>query len=275
VKLTDPATLKDLLGRHGFAPQKKWGQHFLISENVVGAIVSEALLDSPKGVLEVGPGPGVLTRPLSESVEKLIAFEVDPIAVSALSESAPRANVRHEDALRVDLEEVMKELPSPAVLVSNMPYNITGPLLDRFTQIRGCYTKAVLMMQAEVGNKILAQPGQREMGALSVVMQTYFEIRRLVKAPAGAFFPPPKVESVVLVLIPRPGVIDDTWYLALVRAGFSQPRKTLANNLASLVGSRDIALGAIEKCGLTESIRPHQISLTDWAKLAAAIARQH
>jgi len=160
------------------------------------------------------------------------------------------------------------------VLVSNMPYNITGPLLDRFTQVRETYEKAVLMMQAEVGNKILAQAGQREMGALSVVMQTYFEITRLTKVPAGAFFPPPKVESVVLVLRPRREVVEDDWYLSVVRAGFSQPRKTLANNLASLAGGREFVQLAINKCDLTESVRPHQLNLDQWNELSVRL-RQH
>ncbi|MCE9557514.1 MAG: 16S rRNA (adenine(1518)-N(6)/adenine(1519)-N(6))-dimethyltransferase RsmA [Armatimonadetes bacterium] len=268
MNLTDPVTLKALLERHGLSPHKKWGQHFLVSEKVVKAIVAEA--SGFPGILEVGPGPGVLTHPLS-LVAKVLALEVDSIAVSALGESAPLAEVRHQDALEIDLAPIFLSLPEPRVLVSNMPYNITGPLLDRFTTNRFLYEKAVLMMQKEVAEKILAPAGDSGRGALSVVMQLLFEVRKLIKAPPGAFFPPPRVESLVLVLTPKTSEFSDDHLehlLRVIRAGFTQPRKTLANNLTLLLGSRDRALVAIEARQLSETIRPHQLRQEDWCGLA-------
>jgi 16S rRNA (adenine1518-N6/adenine1519-N6)-dimethyltransferase len=268
VNLTDPVTLKALLERHGLSPHKKWGQHFLVSEKVVAAIVAETAAYA--GVLEVGPGPGVLTHPLS-LVSKVIALEVDPIAVSALGESAPLAEVRHRDALEIDLAPIFLDLPEPRVLVSNMPYNITGPLLDRFTTHRNLYGKAVLMMQKEVAEKMLAPAGDSDRGALSVVMQLLFDVRKLIKAPPGAFFPSPRVESLVLVLTPKPAQFSDVeleHLVRIIRAGFTQPRKTLANNLTLLLGSRERALVAIEAQKLSDTVRPHQLRQEDWCGIA-------
>jgi len=263
VNLTDPSELKALLLRHGLRPTKQWGQHFLVSPKVVEAILSRLTVNpAPLSALEVGPGPGVLTAGLTDRVNHVVAIEVDPIAVSALGESASKARVHHADALQFDLRQVLLELPEPRVLVSNMPYNITGPLLARFAAVRDLYQRAVLMMQHEVGRKILAQAGNSEMGSLSIAMQTQFEIRKVIDAPAGAFFPPPKVESIVLEFIPRPAEPDEDEFLGFVRQGFSQPRKTLANNLR---GRFDPV--RLEGLGLSPTVRPHQIDRETWRKL--------
>lgn len=265
MELTDPGTLRALLERHGLRPTKRWGQHFLVSARVVRAILER--LEGYTGVLEVGPGPGVLTRPLSESA-RVLAFEVDPVAVSALSESAPRAQVRHEDVLQADLAGALATLPEPRALVSNMPYNITGPLLTRFAEVRSGYERAVLMMQREVGTRVLAKPGEREFGSLSVFLAAQFDIVKVCDAPNGAFFPPPRVESVVLQFKPKPTGLApeaEARFFRLVRSGFTQPRKTLLNNLTGLVG-RDRATALIE--GLPEGVRPHQVPVDRWKEMA-------
>jgi len=262
--LTHPPELKALLERHGMSPHKKWGQHFLVSKPVVEHIVRS--VDAFNGVLEVGPGPGVLTQPLSEK-HPLIAYEVDPIAVSVLGESAPTAQVRHEDVLTVDLAAALKELPEPRAIVSNMPYNITGPLLTLFAAHREQIVQATLMMQKEVGERILAEPGNRDRGSLSVYLQFQFEITRLCNAPRGAFFPPPNVDSVVLIFKPKPGAPDQK-LLDRIRTGFSQPRKTLHNNLGALWG-REEALRRIQSLGLSDTVRPHQITQEQWLVLLA------
>lgn len=265
MNLTNPTELRSLLERHGLSPTKKWGQHFLVSERVVMAIL-RVVPEDINGILEVGPGPGVLTSPLSRRAPT-IALEIDPIAVSALKESAPVADVRQLDALRVDLAAILRELPEPRMIVSNMPYNITGPLLTAFTKVRHVVSGTIVMMQREVAERILARPGQREMGSLSIMLQSRFTIRKIADAPAGAFFPPPKVDSVVLSLAP----IDSGWtsefdqlHEKVVRSGFAQPRKTLANNLKSY----DLDPSSF---GWSATIRPHQLTLEDWFVVADAV----
>ncbi len=232
---------------------------------VVDAIVAAA--SSCPGVLEIGPGPGVLTGPLSESAERLVAIELDATMPLLLKESAPRAEVVREDALRADLSAILDGLPTPRAVVSNMPYYITGPLLGRIADARASFDVAVLMMQREVADRIVARPGKRERGALSVALQSQFQIERVVNVPAGAFLPPPKVDSTVLRLIPRfDGLGEET--IRRVRIGFAQPRKTLVNNLvAGLRITRDEAVARVEAIGLSETVRPAELTEADWARL--------
>lgn len=269
MKLYDPGTLKSFLGRHGLNATKSLGQHFLVSGSAVEKIVNAA--DGCRGILEIGPGPGVLTQPLSEIAERLIALELDERMVSLLPESAPRAEVRQVDALRANLREILLELPEPRALVSNMPYYITGPLLQRLAEVRGEIDRAVLMMQREVAQRIIAPAGDGERGSLSVFLQTHFEIRPVAQVPAGAFLPPPKVDSMVLRFTPRRTEESD-FYFRLVRLAFAQPRKTLANNLANgLARSRDDLIPILESLGLWEKSRAQELDLDQWRALSSAL----
>lgn len=221
-----------------------------------------------KGALEIGPGPGVLTGPLSETLE-LVALDADPRMALAAGEFAPRAKVRHQDALQADWREILSMLPEPRGIVSNMPYNITGPLLGRTADCADLIAGAVLMMQAEVAAKITAPPGDSIRGSLTVWLQSLFLIHRLVKVPPGSFLPPPKVESAVLVLVPREPAAMDGESLELVRRGFASPRKTLANNLKG-----DGADGTLlESLGLQASVRPHQLTEEQWQRLTMRLKR--
>lgn len=270
VNLTDREELLSLLHRVGLRPTKALGQHFLVSEVVVDAILEA--VGSPAGVLEIGPGPGVLTSRLAESLPAVTAVEIDPIAISALALSAPKARVIKGDCLEVDLSSLLQELPEPRVLVSNMPYNITGPLLERITDIRDQFAHAVLMMQAEVGQKIMARPGNRAAGALTIAMQTYFEIAKVRDVGPPAFYPPPEVHSIVIKLTPRETELgeDIVPFLKFVRHGFHSPRKTLANNLGGIVDRVRLADYTAAQ-GWTPTIRPHEIGRDDWIALWRAL----
>ena len=222
------------------------------------------------GVLEIGPGPGVLTRPLTLAAAKVIAVEVDRSILPVLHEYAPMAEVVAGDALKSDLAKLLNRLPEPRAVVSNMPYNITGPLLEAFSRTRSLYSKAVLMMQREVAQKILAQPGDSDRGALSVVMQAYFDISKVCQVPPGAFVPPPKVDSTVLEFVPLASGLSDQGLddvIRLVRAGFTQPRKTVANNLSAILGAEE-AKRRLETAGFEGRLRPHQLTWEQWKSLA-------
>ncbi|MEA2553068.1 MAG: rRNA (adenine1518-N6/adenine1519-N6)-dimethyltransferase [Fimbriimonadaceae bacterium] len=266
MNLADAATLKAFLGRHGLWASKGLGQHFLVSQKVVSAIVSS--FSECRGVLEIGPGPGVLTAPLSESAERLVAIELDARMVEALKESAPKAEVLQIDALKTDLRSVLQGLPEPRGLVSNLPYYITGPLLTKISEAREHYSKAVLMMQKEVAERVLAGPKTPARGSLSVYLQLQFEIRLLVNAPAGAFMPPPKVDSAVLEFTPRtlpvPAGQADALF-KLIRFSFAQPRKTLVNNLvAGYHLDREAATQVILSSGFKPTARPQELANDQW-----------
>ncbi len=267
--LHDPQTLRALLARHGLRAEKGLGQHFLVSGPVVDEIVGAVA--GCRGVLEIGPGPGVLTQRLSTVVERTIALEVDPRMARVLGETAPAAEVRLGDALRVDLAAAVDELPRPAAIVSNMPYYITGPLLQRMNEVRLQIGRAVLMMQREVAGRVVAPAGSGERGSLSVFLQAGFAIERLIDVPASAFLPPPKVDSTVLVFTPRPDAFDPAFF-RLVRAGFTQPRKTLANNLsASLRRPREELLDIFSSLALPDTVRAQELTEAQWVALEHAL----
>lgn len=261
---TQGVNLREVLARHGVRPDKRFGQHFLVSEGVIAKIVDR--VSDSLGILEVGPGPGVLTRPLSEFAT-VTAVELDTGILPVLNEVAPNARVLNQDALETDLAHLFAELPEPRALVSNMPYNITGPLLGKFAEVRHLYRRAVLMMQREVGDKVLAAPGDSQRGALSVVMQALFDIKRVCLVPPGAFLPPPKVDSVVLEFVPRHKTERYEDVFTVVRAGFTMPRKTLLNNLTGKFG-RERAQSMIEGAGLGPTLRSHQLTWEQWKALA-------
>lgn len=263
--LHDPGTLRNFLKKHGLAADKSLGQHFLCSSRVAESIRQR--IEGMSGVLEIGPGPGAITSVLAPLVSTYRAVELDRRFVPALADCAPSAEVLLMDALRAPLAEILRCLPEPRAVVSNMPYNITGPLLTRIAEARHAFSKAVLMMQKEVAQRILAPAGNARRGSLSVFLQLQFSIDKVADVPPGAFVPPPKVDSTVLEFVPVPGEADPD-LLRLVRAGFRQPRKTLENNLGGLWPDRSAARGAIVSLGLDEKVRPHMVEIRDWRRLA-------
>ena len=269
MNLADPSELKQLLSRHGLWASKGLGQHFLVSTRVVDAIA--AALQECKGILEIGPGPGVLTSVLSVHSEKMIAIELDSRMQSVLAESAPLAEILVADAMVTDLAGILSRLPEPRGVVSNLPYYITGPLITRIAEQRKLFSKAVLMMQKEVAERVLAAPKSSARGSLSVYLQMQFEIKMVSRVPAGAFLPPPKVDSAVLELVPKslPVAEEESGLLfRLIRTSFAQPRKTLENNLIAAWNiDREEASHWIERTGLKEKVRPQELSNDEWVQL--------
>lgn len=271
MNLSDRGELVGFLRKHGLQADKSLGQHFLCAPNVVKAIVTAA--GEYQGCLEIGPGPGILTTFLAKNAVAMKAIEFDERMIPLLADSAPSCQVIHGDALKQDLKAILADLPQPRALVSNMPYYITGPLLEKFSQVREDLACLVLMMQKEVGTKILAKPGNRERGSLSVNIQAEFRVEQVVKAPGGCFMPPPKVDSIVLKLVPRSDVFPDG-FSKVVRAGFMQPRKTLLNNLcATFRLERSEMLAAMESVGLVETSRAFEIEEADWIRLSESMMK--
>jgi 16S rRNA (adenine1518-N6/adenine1519-N6)-dimethyltransferase len=268
MNLADRGELVGFLRRHGIDANKGLGQHFLCSQPVVSKIIDAAA--HAVSALEVGPGPGVLSQALTRKFEQVTLVELDDRMESLLKESAPQARFVKADALQADLGVLLQELPEPRALVSNLPYYITGPLLERFSNVRAQFSVGVFMMQREVGVRILAKPGNRERGALSVTLQTQFEISKVVDVPPGAFLPPPKVQSIVLAFRPRFVEVPDG-FERIVRAGFSQPRKTLANNLmANLRMEKPAVESVLESVEIDSMLRPHELTHDQWVTVAGA-----
>ncbi|MCS6892873.1 MAG: 16S rRNA (adenine(1518)-N(6)/adenine(1519)-N(6))-dimethyltransferase RsmA [Rhodovarius sp.] len=264
--------LREVLARHGLRPRKALGQHFLLDPAICARIAACAGDLSGRHVLEVGPGPGGLTRALlATPLASLTAIELDPRAVAALGEIAdPRLTVLQRDALGFD---GAKALPAPRQVVANLPYNIGTPLLLGWLRQAGAWERLTLMFQQEVAERITAAPGTAAYGRLSVLCQWLCRCRVLMHLPPGAFFPPPAVHSAVVGLEPRPEQPSAPLLAAMERltaAAFGQRRKMLRASLRPL-GAAEALLAA---AGIAGDRRGETLSVEEFATLARHLAER-
>lgn len=263
--------LKKTIKTYGLAARKGLGQHFLLDLNLTQKIVSQAGDLRGVTVCEIGPGPGGLTRPLVESkAEKIIAIEKDARCVLALSELAEIADGRLEiieaDALKADLAELA---PAPRAIISNLPYNVGSALLVKWLAEMHHYQSLTLMFQAEVADRILAVPRTKEYGRLSVISQFVCVGKRVMNLPAKAFTPPPKVDSAVVHLTPRPDRPQDVEFKKMemvTAAAFGQRRKMLRASLKPLGGQ-----ALLEKAGIDPTRRAEELTIAEFEDLARVI----
>lgn len=231
-----------VLGRHGLRPQRAFSQNFLVARSIVEAIAAAVVVDpaAPPLVVELGPGAGTLTAALLRRGAEVIAVERDRSMIELLAAELggqPRLRVVAGDAAALELASLVPEGVRP-VVCGNLPYAITGAILERLVEQRTRFSRAVVMVQKEVRDRLLGSPGTSAWGALSVYVQAAFEVRSVVRAPAGAFHPPPKVESAVVELVSRavPRAEENDAFRTVVRAAFGTRRKTLRNGLVREVG---------------------------------------
>jgi 16S rRNA (adenine1518-N6/adenine1519-N6)-dimethyltransferase len=231
---------KTLLHRLGLRPKKTLGQHFLLHPHQARRIVAALNLTGVETVVEIGAGLGALTGFLAPAARRVIALERDPELARFLREEllaeVPGVEIICRDVLEFDFPGAAREAGRPLAVVGNLPYQITSPLL--FTLIRdiAAIAQAVLMMQQEVGARLLAAPGTKDYGILSVLVQYHFRITRLFSLSPGNFYPLPQVDSVVLRLepaTPAPAALDQALFQRLVKLAFGHRRKTLNNTLVS------------------------------------------
>jgi 16S rRNA (adenine1518-N6/adenine1519-N6)-dimethyltransferase len=254
-------------------PSKRLSQSFLEDQRVAAAAVRAARLDAETDVLEVGPGLGVLTERLAKVARRLVAVEVDPHLADWL-----RTNLGAYENVTVCAQDILKVDPASFferefVVVANLPYHITSPALRHLLGVGPPYaSRLVVMVQAEVAARITATPGQ--MSALAVTLQAQARIRLLRRVPAAAFYPRPKVDSAVVLFEPLPDAERSIsreelpQFTELVRAGFKQPRKTLANSLAEGLDSpKNVATRRLELAGVDPTQRPQALALSDWVRL--------
>lgn len=255
-------------------PKKRLGQHFLLDPNIVRKIVALANLRREETVLEIGPGRGILTRALCAVAGHVIAVEVDADLAGALAGSlAGTANleIRIADAVQFPYET----LPHGTVVVANLPYYISTPLLFALLEGHARLDRLVLMMQTEVARRLVARPGSRDYGVLTVLTQFRADPRLAFRVPRTCFRPQPEVESAVVQLhlrrTPAVQVADEAAFRATVRAAFAHRRKTLANSLRDEGYASDRIARALARGGLAGSRRAETLSLQEFASLANAL----
>lgn len=257
-------------------PRKRFGQNFLRDPHVLQRIVDAADLHDGERLLEIGPGPGALTTRLLATGLPVLAVEIDRDLGAALqSRNETNLDVVIGDVLRLDWRELLRN--PPYKLIANLPYNISSQVLFKVLEHRQAFTRLVLMFQKEVGDRLVAQEGTRDYGILSVLMQTWYRIERVVKVPPGAFFPPPKVDSVVLrfdVLDePRTPVHDEEVFRQLVKGAFAQRRKTLRNSLLGSGWSAEQIDRALAAAGIDPGRRGETLRLEEFGALADRLCR--
>ena len=280
-ELTDLATIRALCEKYNFALSKGFGQNFIINPGVCPKIVDGSGIDRSWGVIEIGPGIGVLTKELARRAGKVVAIEVDkrlpPVLAETLAEF-DNVKILLQDVLTVDLHQLIREeFPDmPVAVCANLPYYITSPIIMKLLEDRLPIRSVTVMVQKEAADRLAAAPGTRESGAISCAVQYFAEPKMLFTVQPGSFYPAPKVTSAVVRLDIRPApavqVPDEKGYFALVRAAFGQRRKTAANSIASGLGlPKEAVLAALERAGLDPRVRPEKLTLADFAALQAAL----
>jgi len=278
IDLSDPRALRALLDRHDVRAAKGIGQHFLVDRSALSAIVEAAELSANDDVLEVGPGPGVLTAALADRARSVTAIEIDERMITVLHETVGgRENVRivRADALEVDLYAAAPRPPTR--IVANLPYQITSPLLIKFLQDPRRAPLMVVLVQDEVATRIVAQPGDaKERGFLSVFVQCFAEPKIVRRVPAGSFQPPPKVDSAIVALRiraePAFAPLDRSAFLALVSDAFRHRRKQLRGALGFEAGvGKERAEAALAAADIAPTRRPEELSVAEWVRLATAL----
>ena len=230
-----------------FRPKQSLGQNFLHDPNMVRKIVDALRAPAEAHVVEVGAGTGALTEVLHERYERLTAIEVDERAVTVLRRQWPTLDVRQQDVREMDWAALADEKGGPLYIISNMPYYLTSPLLFALLDVRDHVREAVLTMQKEVAERIVAAPGTKAYGILSVTMQLYADPELLFTVSRHVFYPQPDVTSAVVRFAYRPPAedpfdVDPEWLRTIVRSAFNQRRKMLRNSLSTWTKERGIEL---------------------------------
>lgn len=282
--LCDPRAVRELLARHGFRFSKSKGQNFLTASWVPRRIVEESGIDNTCGALEVGPGVGPLTKELCAAAGAVTAVEVDGSLRPVLAETMAEADNLHlifADVMKLDVGELVQKHLSGLrpVACANLPYYITSPILTRLLESEA-FSQVTVMVQKEVAQRICARPGTADYSAFTVFCRYYADSKILFDVPPDCFLPRPKVTSSVLKLSVRGAppceIRDRDLFFRVVRAAFSQRRKTLTNGLAS--GFPELGKDRIRqillRCGFSENVRGETLDLAQFAAVADAIAAE-
>ena len=276
-RLSDIGTIRDILSRHGFTFSKALGQNFLVNPSVCPRMAEASGASAGVGVLEIGPGIGVLTNELCQLADKVVAVELDKRLLPVLDETlAEYDNVKiiRADVLELDLNRLIaEEFPGLWVVVcANLPYYITSPVIMKLLEDRLPVTAITVMVQKEAAQRICAAVGSRESGAVTVSVNYYAEPKLMFTVSAGSFMPAPKVDSAVIRLevLPQPPVqCSEAAFFRVVKAAFLQRRKVIANSLSAGLGLDKAAVtDLLARAGVPQNARAEQLTLDDFASIA-------
>lgn len=279
--LSNISVIRDVLSRHGFSFSKGLGQNFLINPTVCPRMAEMGNAQPGWGMIEIGAGVGVLTAELAQRADKVVCIEIDSRLLPILDETlAEYDNIKivNQDVLKVDLHKLIaEEFPNmPVAVCANLPYYITSPIIMNLLESRLPISSLTVMVQKEAAQRICAMPGNREVGAVSIAVRYYCEPKVLFQVSRGSFMPAPDVDSTVIRLdIRKQPAVDvkrEEDFFRVVKAAFSQRRKTLSNTLSSGLSMNKTQIAELlERAGVASNLRAEQLSMQQFADIANAL----
>ena len=286
MNLSNPSNTLAIIKKYDFVFQKKYGQNFLIDDNIVEKIVREAGVTKEDFVLEIGPGIGTMTQILAANAREVAAVEIDDNLIPILKETLAEfdnVSVIHNDILKVDIKALAEEKNNgrPIKVVANLPYYITTPIIMGLFESGVPIDSITIMVQKEVADRMQVGPGTKDYGALSLAVQYYAKPQIVINVPPECFIPRPNVGSAVIRLTRHADnpvkPLDEALMFKIIRASFNQRRKTLANGLNNSTEShlpKDVITEAIEELGKGPSVRGETLTLEEFAVLSDAIYKR-
>ena len=275
-KLYSPKIVKEITDLYSFRFSKSLGQNFLVDKNFVYKIVDAADV-SGENVIEIGPGIGTITYEMAKVAKKVAAIEIDDSLIPIIEENMAEFDnfdLIHEDILKADLEKIVAEefAGESFKVVSNLPYYITTPIIEKLVTSNLPCTDMTIMVQKEVADRMLATEKDKEYSSLSVFVKYYSDAKKVTNVPKSVFMPQPKIDSTVLKLDLRKYTddVDEAKLFSLIHAGFNKRRKTILNSLSDAVEKDKLRL-AFEKLGIKDNLRAENLSLDDFINLAKII----
>lgn len=283
MNLTNINTVKDILGRHGFNFSKGLGQNFLINPDVCPKIAEMGNAREGYGILEIGTGIGVLTKELALRADRVSAVEIDARLMPVLDETLSEFNnikIYNEDVMKADLQRIIADdfAGLNVAVCANLPYYITSPVIMLLLESHLPIDSITVMVQKEAAQRLCAKVGSRESGAITVGVNYYGTVKQLFGVSRGSFMPSPNVDSAVIRIdIERKQRLsedEEKFFFRMVKAGFSQRRKTLANSLHSMLGiAKNDVYSALSGLGISESVRIEALTMEQLTTLAKELIK--
>lgn len=268
-----PKKMQDLLNKHGFYFKKNFGQNFIVDENIIQNIIRASEVDSDTLVIEIGPGAGSLTYLLGKHAKNVLCYEIDHKLETILKENLedlPNVEVIYQDFLKANVNsDIQKYNYKKLYVVANLPYYITTPIIMKLIEDNVPVDKIVVMVQKEVGDRFKATPGSKDYSSLSIFLNYYFDVKKLLDVSRNVFLPKPNVDSIIVEFKRKDHmykVKNEKLFFQLVRDSFTQKRKTIRNNLKNY--PQDRILEVLERYGYDLSVRAEQLSIEIFVELA-------
>jgi len=283
-QLTSPSQIKSIMKKHNVRFSKSLGQNFIINDFIIDEIIRRGDISEEDSILEIGPGIGVLTQALAETAHQVIAVELDNKLIPILNETLEEydnVKIIHNDILKIDVSRMIEEkMEKPTKVVANLPYYITTPIIMKLIEEVSGIEEIIVMVQKEVAERMVSEPGTKDYGSLSVAVQYYCDAMIILEVPRDNFMPAPNVDSAVIRLIvkdePTVEVLNEEFFFKIIKGAFALRRKTLINSLSkSAIGiDKELLKNILEDMNIDLRIRGEKLDINDFAELSNRIYKE-